>query len=265
MKSLHPAHLQDLHCSGLNDATIELMGCQSVPPAEINRLAPGGLTGVESLLAFPYFGVTGFCRYKLFPPLKTKDGSLRYFQPKDSGCHLYVLPPVAEKLYDSYAPLFIVEGEKKTAAAVQKGLNAIGIGGVWNWKAKDSWKGIEELQTIAFADRDVGLVFDSDTWTRDDLQRAMYALGRYLEFRGAKVSAYILPQSTKDKVGLDDYLVTHTIDDFNQLKKIALKHPALAQHKEWYEGWKEKSEGEAKDGLQGKPLLLRTVEPHSEP
>src|SRR5262249_40491178 len=150
---------------------------------------------------------------------------------KDSGSHLYVLPPVAEKLPDILAPLFIVEGEKKTAAAVQVGLNAIGIGGVWNWKDKKSWKGIEELQVIPFADRDIGLVFDSDTWMRDDLQQALYALGKYLEFRGAKVSAYLIPQPTKDRVGLDDFLINHTIDDFKQLKKIALKHPTLAQHK----------------------------------
>ena len=108
---------------------------------------------------------------------------------------------------DISTPLFIVEGEKKAAAAAQAGLSAIGIGGIWNWKAKDTWKGIEELQLMPFADRDVGLVFDSDTWTRDDLQHAVYALGKYLEFRGAKVSVYLIPQPSKDKVGLDDYLL----------------------------------------------------------
>jgi hypothetical protein len=233
MKNLHPEHLQDLRRSGLSDAIIERMDIHSVPPAEINRLAPGGLTGVESVLAFPYFGVNGFCRYKLFPPLKNKDGSnIRYFQPKDSGCHLYVLPSVAESLTDICAPLFIVEGEKKTAAAVQIGLNAIGIGGIWNWKDKESWQGIEELKLIPFADRDIGLIFDSDTWMRDDLQQAIYALGKYLEFRGGKVSPYLIPQPGKNKVGLDDYLLNHTIDDFKQLKKITLKHPTLAQHRE---------------------------------
>ena len=49
----------------------------------------------------PYFGVNGFCRYKLFPPLKTKDGTLKYFQPKDSSCHLYIFQRVAEKLTDT--------------------------------------------------------------------------------------------------------------------------------------------------------------------
>ena len=129
---------------------------------------------------------------------------------------------------------------------MQHGLIAIGIGGVWNWKDRESWKGIEELQVIAFADRDVGLVFDSDTWTRDDLQRAVYALGKYLEFRGAKVSVYLIPQPTREKVGLDDYLLNHTIEDFKQLKNLTLKHPALAQHKEWYEQWRGKKPAKKK-------------------
>ena len=264
--SLHPEHLKDLHQSGLSDDTIQAMSVKSVKPADISKLASGGLPGVESALEFPYPSLK-FSRYKLFPPLKKKGqegGSLKYFQPKDSGCHLYVLPPVTTKLADILEPLLIVEGEKKTAAAVQAGLSAIGIGGVWNWKAKDGWKGIEELQVIAFADRDVGLVFDSDTWTRDDLQQAVYALGKYLEFRGAKVSAYLLPQPTKDKVGLDDFLLNHTAEDFHQLKKLALKHPALAQHKEWYEKWKAEKEGGTVDDLQGKPLFLREIEPHGE-
>ena len=264
--SLHPSHVEDLHRSGLSDVTIEMMACRSVPPAGIDKLSSGGLQGVESVLEFPYPALN-FSRYKLFPPLKTKDGTLKYFQTKGSGCHLYVLAPVTEKLADVSEPLFVVEGEKKTAKAVESALCAIGIGGVWNWKDKDTWKSIDELQAIAFADRDVGLVFDSDTWTRDDLQRAVYALGKYLEFRGAKVSAYLLPQPTKEKVGLDDYLLTHTVEDFGQLKKLPLKHPALSQHKAWYEKWKEKYEGVSQggDNLQGKPLILREIEPHNEP
>lgn len=264
---LAPEHREDLQRSGLTDGTIALMEVSSLVPAEIDRLSTGGLNGVISVLRLPYFGVHGFCRYKLFPPLKKNDGhTLKYFQPKGSGCHLYVLPPVAERILDLSAPLFIVEGEKKTAAAVQHGLNAIGIGGIWNWKNKDGWKGIDELQAVPMADRDLGLVFDSDTWARDDLQQAVYALGKYIEFRGAKVSVFVVPQPTKDKVGLDDFFLNHTLEDFLHLKKLPLRHSALAQYKAWYEKWRdEKDEGVPIDELQGKPLFLREIEPHTEP
>jgi hypothetical protein len=266
--SLDRLHLEDLRKSGLTDEIIALMACRSVPPKQIGKLQSGGLPGVESVLEFPYPPLSGgasFSRFKLFPPFKPTDShSIKYVQLKDSGCHLYILPPVSEKLADLSEPLFIVEGEKKAAAAVQAGLNAVGVGGIWNWKDKDTWKGIEELQAIGFADRDTGLVFDSDTWTRDDLQRAVYALGKYLEFRGARVFVYLIPQPTRAKVGLDDYLLTHTIQDFKELKKITLKHPALAQYRQWYDDWKAKNEGETVDDLQGKPLLLREVTPHNE-
>ena len=89
-------------------------------------------------------------------------------------------------------------------------------------------------------------------------------MAKYLEFRGAKVSVVLLPQPTKDKVGLDDYLLNHSVEDFHQLKRLKLKHPALAQHKEWYEKWKAEKEGAAVDNLQGKPLLLREIYPYSE-
>ena len=182
MSTLHPEHLEDLHRSGLNADIISMMNVSSVRPADI----PSSLNGVESALRFPYFGVNGFYRWKLFPPLKRDSGTLKYYQAKESGCHLYVLPPVTEKLHDLSSPLLFVEGEKKSAAAVQHGFNAIGLGGLWNWKDKQSWKGIEELQRLSFADRDVVIVPDSDTWSRDDLQQAVYAFGKYLDFRGAK-------------------------------------------------------------------------------
>ena len=41
--SLHPLHLEDLRRSGLTDPIIEVMGARSLPPADINRLSPGGL------------------------------------------------------------------------------------------------------------------------------------------------------------------------------------------------------------------------------
>lgn len=259
---LHPLHLEDLRRSGLNAATIEMMVVRSVPPTEINRLAPGGLQGVESVLEFPYPTVAGFSRYKVFPPV----GDMRYFQKKDTGTHLYILPPVVEVLSDFNQKLYFVEGEKKTAAGVQAGLAAIAIGGLWNWKAKDTWKGTEELQLIPFADRDVEIVPDSDVWGRDDLQQAVYAFAKYLEFRGAKVSVVLIPPLTKGKVGLDDFFLVYSIEDFHKLKRINLKHAVLSQFKDWYESWRQKQEAKPGDnGLQGKPLFLREIELHAEP
>jgi putative DNA primase/helicase len=258
--SLHPKHVEDLQRSGLSETTIELMGVRSVPPREIDEITESGCPRVESVLEFPYPTVRGFSRYKLFPP----QGDMKYFQKKKSTNHLYVLPPVAEILGDVRERLYFVEGEKKTACAVQQGLRAVGFSGIWNWKTKENWKGIDELQVIPLPDREIEIVPDSDTWERDDLQRAIYAFGKYLESRGAKVSIVLIPQAGINKVGLDDFFLGSNLEQFQKLRRLSLKHLTLAQHKDWYERWKEKSEEADGDGLQGKPLFLREIEPHSE-
>jgi hypothetical protein len=118
MLSLAPLHFRDLRKSGLKDLIIETMGVKSVRPADIERLCPGGLRGVESVLEFPYD--KEFSRYKLFPPLTRANGKeQKYLQPSGTGCHLYILDLIRPILSDSTVPLLFIEGEKKTALAVQ--------------------------------------------------------------------------------------------------------------------------------------------------
>jgi putative DNA primase/helicase len=261
--NLHPDHIADLHHSGLTDETVALMGARSVVPQDVSGFENGLYACVDSILELPYPGIDGFSRYKLFPALQTQTGTMRYFQPAGTGNHLYILPPVADILSDFRVTLVFVEGEKKTARAVQEKLNAIGFSGIWNWKEKDAWSGIEELKTIPFADRTVDIVPDSDTWLRDDLQRPVYAFARYLESRGARVLVVLLPQSGTDKVGLDDYFLTRSLDKFQLEKRITTKHATLSQHKEWYDGWKSKA-SQKDSASSGNILFLENDEPHSE-
>jgi hypothetical protein len=242
---LHPDHIEDLHKSALSDATIEMMGCRSVLGADCTAISPI-FTQCRSLLEIPYLLNNGFRRYKTFPPIETESGTMRYFQPPGSENHLYVLPPIAEKLHDTREALYIIEGEKKTASLVERGYAAIGIGGLWNWKETESWEGISELKSIPFLKRDAVIVPDSDIWTqnRTDLQKAVYTLGKYLELAGAKVSVLALPQG-QNKIGADDYFAAgHTVDEFEQLPRLPLKDPPLAQHKNWYDSWKRRLEEE---------------------
>jgi len=126
--TLAPSHFKHLRGSGLKNATLELMGCFSVPPAEIDRLSPA-LKTCESLLAYPYPGVDSFCRYRLFP----LQGSMKYWQPLGSGVHLYILPSVRSILSNPNIEIAITEGEKKAACLTQNGVPTIGVGGVWSW------------------------------------------------------------------------------------------------------------------------------------
>jgi uncharacterized protein DUF3854 len=129
MNSLAPEHRQDLINSGLTEGTVAALKFAAVRPHDIK------LAGVESAYALPYFTVdgmaNGFQRRKLFPPLKTDHGTMKYWQPKDSLPHLYC-PPIVDwqaVARDATTSIVITEGEKKAAAGCQAGLLTAGIGG----------------------------------------------------------------------------------------------------------------------------------------
>src|SRR5215510_13386929 len=141
---LHPDHLADLRASGLSDETIRAAGVYSLQPRDMGlffnsyRGVPAGL---ETALCFPYQGGE-FARIKLFPSL----GKMRYAQPPKTGARLY-LPFIV-----SDGPVYVCEGEKKTLAAHQAGLNAAGIGGLWNWLTNS--EPIADLNIIEWDGRD---------------------------------------------------------------------------------------------------------------
>ena len=119
----------------------------------------------------------------------------------------------------SEGALCVCEGEKKTLAANQAHLNAVGIGGVWSWLSKG--EPIDDLQLVEWENRDAIIIPDSDVFERPDLMRAIYALGRELREHGAAVTVARIPQEGQDKLGLDDYLVAGgaVVDEWNGGRK----------------------------------------------
>jgi len=253
--NLAPAHFKFLRSSVLNDESITAMGCYSVPSAEIGRLS-SALQSCESLLCFPYPGVDGFCRYRIFPPLD----KMKYWQPPDSGVHLYILPVARAILSNPDIDIAITEGEKKAACLTQFGIPTIGIGGVWS--GGDGNGGLHpEFGPVAFIDRNVLIVFDSDTWIKEEIQRALYALGKAVENRGGKVEALIIPPAPDGtKQGADDFIVANGIGKFKELKRTKLRDKGLAQHRDWWEQWCKKKTKESKD-IDNLAPRLQSVEP----
>jgi len=192
---LHADHLRDLRQSGLTDETIAQAGVYSLAPRFIQQFFQNVPNTVETALCFPYQGAK-FARIKLFPAV----GKMKYVQPVGTNARLYIPFAVRE------GTLFVVEGEKKTLAAHQAGLNAVGIGGLWNWRSKG--KAIDVLAEIDWQSRGVVIIPDSDVFRRADLLRAVYALGRELRAKGAAVEVARIPQPRSEKVGLDDFLVS---------------------------------------------------------
>jgi len=233
--TLHPDHHADLMKSGLSDEMIKRAKIYTVPPGDISkRLGASYLDEshfVESAMAIPYLNDGGFERFKIWPGHKNKDGhSVRYIQPKGSGVHLYVPPGVEEKLTDTTLTFTITEGEKKALKAAQEGLLCVGLGGIWNWKESGSDDPIKDLDRLATFERSIDIVPDSDFNSKPGVLLAVYRLGKQLEKRGAKVQIVCVPPGP-DKVGLDDFLVSHTIKDYESLKRIRLDHEIFKKNK----------------------------------
>ncbi|MDP3703932.1 MAG: DUF3854 domain-containing protein, partial [Candidatus Omnitrophota bacterium] len=266
---LHPDHVADLRKSGLTDETIAAMGVYSVPPTDIPHVLGWNPEQVQSALAFPYPGTGGFVRLKVFPPYKDKRGhAVKYLQAKKTPPHLYVLPAVEAILTNSAAPLVVAEGEKKTAAMIQAGVMAIGVGGVWSWVESKTHAVIPALDRITWVEREVTLFFDSDTWHRLELLNAVYALGKELEERGARVAVAIIEQPDgMTKAGIDDFLVAKGSEALSSLKRIPLTHAAFTRSKSWWKKWKARKTQAAvlmpAEGSQGEAANLKAFIHHT--
>jgi hypothetical protein len=223
-----PEHLADLRQSGLKDATIELMRIESVDPSDFLKSK-----GVQSAYRIPYLELKDcppFYRDKIFPPL---DGR-KYDQPKGGGCRLYVLEPVVDLLRDFTKPIYFVEGEKKAAVGYQAGLGCVvGVGGVWNFLDKVNGELIPEFDRIAWRNREIYYLPDSDVWARQDLQQAVYEFGIKIQERGGLKFYFIQlpPKSDGTKQGLDDFLLTNRVEALMKLPKVTLGGKGWTQEK----------------------------------
>jgi hypothetical protein len=226
---LHGDHLADLRGSGLTDGTIAAAGVYSLRPCDLKLFFSwrrGVPAEVETALVFPYQGGE-FARIKLFPALD----KMKYAQPPRTSARLYIPVPLTA------GPSYVCEGEKKTLAALQNGLNAIGVGGVWNWISKS--EPIDDLKLIEWDGRDVVIIPDSDVFNRRDLLNAIYALGRELRSTGAAVFVAQIPQADAKKVGLDDFLVSGR--EVRELQKVMLGDKVFRAAQFWYGRWKMKT------------------------
>jgi putative DNA primase/helicase len=222
----HPEHLADLRASGLTDETIRAAGVYSIRPCDISHffnLRRGVPSEIESALCFPYQG-GDFARIKLFPSV----AKMKYSQPSKTGARLYMPFKIGD------GAVYICEGEKKTLAAHQADMNAVGIGGLWNWLSKG--QPIDDLQLIEWDGREVTIIPDSDVFNRVDLLRAVYALGRELQSLGGSVYVAQIPQDSGAKVGLDDYLLAGS--ELAALDLFRLDHQKFKGLQYWHRGWK---------------------------
>jgi hypothetical protein len=242
---LSERHLEDLRSSGLTDATIRAAGIYS--EKDEDRLAKllnwsGGAGTLHDALVFVYRDVdgepVGYAGLKPDSPRFDRDGkAIRYEAPKDRSPRAFFPPTVGRLLRDKVRPVIVTEGEKKSLAGSQAGFACIGLAGVWSWQKKrdrdENGRGqgprelIPDLAGIDWRGRTCYVVFDIDPTptTASNVSHAARELVRVLEDRGASAYVVNLPASNGAKVGLDDFLLTHSADDLRVLLDAATPKP----------------------------------------
>jgi hypothetical protein len=226
---LNTAHKAELAKSGLSSKTIVESGIYTAHKGQIREL---GISTRSNGMVIPYLNVEGeiYARVKLDSPGKGK--TYRYRSPQGRGNRLYIPPMLTPQvLTDSSQSLWITEGEKKALKGCQEGLNCLSIPGVWCWRTKCGRKKsvpLPDFDHIAWAGRIVSIVFDSDVTRNSNVAQAERELAGELGRRGADVYLVRIPEGEQgQKVGLDEYLIAHSVEEFRALPSIRISSERL--------------------------------------
>ena len=137
---------------------------------------------------------------------------IKYETPAGARMALDVHPSMHEAVKDPTRPLFVTEGVKKGDSLTSRGLCAVSLIGVWNWRGTNPQGGktaLPEWEDVALNGREVYIVFDSDVMLKPEVHAALARLKAFLERRGADVAVIYLPVGAGGrKQGVDDYLAS---------------------------------------------------------
>jgi hypothetical protein len=246
---LNQKHLrEELARSGITPQTAEVEMVFSAP-AKLTHQILGWPAG----RALVYQYGRGFYRVKL--DRKQEDGK-QYRQRKSSVNQIYVprvLPNREEVIKDPTIPKIITEGEKKAIKGCQEGLVVLSLPGVYGFLYQK--EPIPDLDRFAWDGCRVEIVFDSDPSERSkgQVEKARRWLAAVLTVRGADVWAVILPDDGRTKVGLDDYLMTHSVEEFLALPRGRVPTSSPVTNSSW------RKEGELRHSKRGEVNLVQNV------
>lgn len=228
--------------NGLEHAFKEKIKGSRITPEHAKKLSlqvlqakqcPDGLPLVAGGFKIPYFNIQGkrteFFRFRYLeePERKgfaalTQHKPLRYGQVRDTLNELY-LPPVVDwrkVAKDKTLPIIITEGELKAACGtLHTPYPHIGLGGVWTWKSNKARQPmLQQFDDFEWEGRVVYIVYDSDAKTNPMVIQAENALAQALTARGAEPYVTRLPPlDDGTKCGVDDFLLYHSLEDYEEL------------------------------------------------
>jgi len=217
-------HLDHLQASGISDEVIRERGYESVLGKK--QLADLGFSYAQQRtpgILIPLHGTdsspAGY-QYRPDNP-RMKDGKpIKYETPTGGNIRVDVPPRCRLGLTDPSIDLWFTEGIKKGDALASHGLCAADLIGVWGFKGKNPLGGtklLADFDGIALKGRRVIIAYDSDVSTKPEVRQAIERLGEHLRRKGASLYNVRLPQNGAAKVGVDDFLLTHSLEELQSL------------------------------------------------
>ena len=233
---LLPQHLEDLHRSGLSEETIARWGCYSI--VERSEIQTLGFSITPPAMALPILppdrnepDATDVMLKPDLPRTDKRGRAAKYEARPNSRNRIHAPLAIRDKLSNPSEPLVITEGQKKSEKGAQDGICVIALPGVWNWRDRigESSFPISDFEFFPLEARRVLLCFDSDAISNNHVRQAELDLAAFLRKRfGARVAVKRLPPGQGGgKVGLDDYLLIHTAEEFWALPE---HEPAFDSH-----------------------------------
>jgi hypothetical protein len=234
MNQLAPHHYTELHDgSGISPEVIAARGAfTAYSPGELEALGYKGDQVRVPALVFPEHLLNGWQPTSHIKPDNPRidevkpDGTVKYQKydrPAGSANRLDVPPTVRDKVMDYNEPLIFTEGWKKADAAASHGIAVVALGGTWNYTTDadgGDWRvPVEDFDHIPLKKRDhpgrlTAIVYDSDAAQKRGVHEARERLYHLLMGYGPRVKLIDLPPGPNgEKVGLDDFLLTHTVKE----------------------------------------------------
>jgi hypothetical protein len=226
---LAAAHRADLEGSGLSERTIAAWGAYTVEVDQRWVMNQLGFSHIDPpALALPILppdriqpDLDDVLLKPDRPRVDRRLHAAKYEARPKSRNRIHAPLSTRGKLNDVSTPLVITEGQKKAEKAAQEGICAVALAGVWNWKDRvgETSFPISDFELFILTRRRVLLCFDSDAVSNPHVCQAEHDLASFLSRRfEAMVSIKRLPQGDGGaKVGLDDFLLTHTVGEFWEL------------------------------------------------
>jgi hypothetical protein len=215
-------HHDQLRKSAISDEVIGRRGYQSVgrpsagdssPRDKLKRLGIPGwarrddarFPGILMPLYHPTGNVSSWQYRPDVPPKDPATGKVRkYAAPVGRVSVVDVHPLRHDRIIDPAVPLWVTEGVKKADSLTTRGLCAVALAGVFNFRSQLGTLG--EWEDIYLKSRQVNIIYDSDIFTNVQVRRAAGRLGAWLKSKGARPVFLWPPEIDGEQPkGVDDY------------------------------------------------------------